>query len=47
MAIGAELRAKVEAWIADDPDPVDQAELAALLDHALGDDSYRGCAARR
>ena len=35
MAIGAELRAKVEAWIADDPDPVDQAELTTLLDYAL------------
>ncbi|MCW2933272.1 MAG: Glucose,6-bisphosphate synthase [Actinomycetia bacterium] len=39
MAIGAELRARVEAWIADDPDPVDQAELTTLLDHALGDNS--------
>ena len=39
MAIGAELRARVEAWIADDPDPVDQAELTTLLDHALVEDS--------
>jgi phosphomannomutase len=28
----------VEAWIADDPDPVDQAELTTLLDYALGED---------
>jgi phosphomannomutase len=35
VAIGAELRARVEAWIADDPDPVDQAEITTLLDHAL------------
>jgi phosphomannomutase len=34
VAVGAELRAKVEAWIAEDPDPVDRAELAALLDRA-------------
>ena len=34
MAVGAELRARVEAWIAEDPDPVDRAELAALLDRA-------------
>ena len=40
MAIGAELRARVEAWIADDPDPVDQAELTTLLDHALGVGSF-------
>jgi len=38
VAIGAELRARVEAWIADDPDPVDQAELTTLLDHALMED---------
>jgi phosphomannomutase len=31
VAIDAELRAAVEAWIADDPDPVDRAELATLL----------------
>jgi phosphomannomutase len=30
----AELRAAVEAWIADDPDPGDRAELQALLDRA-------------
>ena len=29
------LRARAEAWIADDPDPVDRADLATLLDHAL------------
>ncbi len=40
MAVGAELRARVEAWIADDPDPVDQAELTTLLDHALEGDSF-------
>jgi phosphomannomutase len=34
VAIDAELRAAVEAWIVDDPDPVDRAELAALLDRA-------------
>ncbi|HUN33393.1 MAG TPA: phospho-sugar mutase [Trebonia sp.] len=38
MAVGAELRAKVEAWIAEDPDPVDRAELAALLDRASAPD---------
>ena len=31
----AELRAAVEAWIADDPDPGDRAELQALLDRAF------------
>jgi phosphomannomutase len=30
--ITAELRSRVEAWIADDPDPGDQAELRALVD---------------
>ncbi|HTU76862.1 MAG TPA: phospho-sugar mutase [Trebonia sp.] len=41
MAVGAELRARVEAWIAEDPDPVDRAELAALLDRAsaVGEDT--------
>jgi phosphomannomutase len=39
VAIDGELRARVEAWIADDPDPVDRAELAALLDHAVHGDS--------
>jgi phosphomannomutase len=34
VAVDAELGAKVEAWIADDPDPVDRAELMTLLDHA-------------
>jgi phosphomannomutase len=37
VAVDAELRARVEAWIADDPDPVDRAELAALLDQAMLD----------
>jgi len=32
----AELRAAVEAWIADDPDAGDRAELRALYDRALG-----------
>ncbi len=32
----AELRGAVEAWIADDPDPRDRAELQALLDRAFG-----------
>ena len=32
----AKLRAAVEAWIADDPDEGDQAELRALLDRAFG-----------
>jgi len=36
---GAELRGAVEAWIADDPDPGDRAELQALLDRALGSDT--------
>ncbi len=31
----AELRAAVEAWIADDPDPGDRAELQALLERAF------------
>jgi phosphomannomutase len=31
----AELRATVEAWIADDPDPGDRTELQALLDRAF------------
>ena len=31
----AELRDAVEAWIADDPDPGDRAELEALLDRAF------------
>src|SRR5512146_134893 len=34
VAIDPELRAAVEAWIADDPDPVDRAELTTLLDRA-------------
>ncbi len=32
----AELRAAVEAWIADDPDEGDRGELRALLDRAFG-----------
>ena len=31
----AELRAAVEAWIGDDPDPGDRAELQGLLDRAF------------
>jgi len=42
VAVDAELRAKVEAWIADDPDPVDRAELAALLDHACAAEESEG-----
>ncbi|MGH3173038.1 MAG: phospho-sugar mutase [Streptosporangiaceae bacterium] len=34
----AELRAAVEAWIADDPDPGDQAELQGLLDRGDTDE---------
>jgi phosphomannomutase len=36
-AIPAGLRSRVEAWIADDPDPGDQAELAALLADGSGE----------
>ena len=36
MTIEAELRGVVEAWIADDPDAGDRAELRALLDRAFG-----------
>jgi phosphomannomutase len=35
VATEAELRGVVEAWIADDPDPGDRAELRALLERAL------------
>ena len=35
MTDGAELRAAVEAWIADDPDAGDRAELQVLLDRAF------------
>ena len=42
VAVGAELRARVEAWIAEDPDPVDRAELAALLDRASAPDDDTG-----
>ncbi len=35
MTDGAELRATVEAWIADDPDASDRAELQALLDRVF------------
>jgi phosphomannomutase len=38
MAVQAELRATVEAWIDDDPDERDRAELRALLDRAAGND---------
>src|SRR6516164_9426556 len=38
MAVQAELRARVEAWIDDDPDEHDREELRALLDRAAGDD---------
>jgi len=34
VSTGAELRSAVEAWIADDPDDTDQAELQGLLDRA-------------
>jgi phosphomannomutase len=34
VAIDGGLRAAVQAWIADDPDPGDRAELATLLDRA-------------
>jgi phosphomannomutase len=37
----AELRVAVEAWIADDPDPGDRAELQALLDRAFGTGAAR------
>jgi len=38
MAVQAELRARAEAWIDDDPDEHDREELRALLDRAAGDD---------
>ena len=38
MAVQAELRAAVEAWIDDDPDERDREELRALLDRAAGND---------
>src|SRR5215471_4569444 len=38
MAVQAELRATVEAWIDDDTDERDREELRALLDRAAGDD---------
>jgi phosphomannomutase len=41
----AELRAVVEAWIADDPDAGDRAELRALLDGATTDGSGAGALA--
>ena len=37
MATEAELRYAVEAWIADDPDAGDRAELQALLERAFGE----------
>jgi phosphomannomutase len=39
MAVQAELRATVEAWIDDDPDEQDREELRALLDRAAADDA--------
>ena len=48
MTVEAQFRAAVEAWIADDPDAGDRAELAALLDRALGsalDDGLGGAGA--
>jgi phosphomannomutase len=45
--IPADLRARAEAWIADDPSPVDRAELQALLDAAgRADDSPPGAGGR-
>ena len=41
MTDEAELRAAVETWIADDPDPDDRAELQALLDRAFAADGAR------
>ena len=41
MTAEAELRAAVEAWIADDPDLGDRAELQALLDRAFAADGAR------
>jgi phosphomannomutase len=38
MAVQAELRATVEAWIDDDPDEHDREELRALRNRAAGDD---------
>ncbi len=38
----AELRAAVEAWIADDPDAGDRAELQALIDRAAADADAAG-----
>ena len=40
----AELRGAVEAWIADDPDPGDRAELQVLLDRAFPAGGVRGVA---
>ncbi|MGP7960521.1 phospho-sugar mutase [Sanguibacter sp. A247] len=39
MSVSSELRAQVEAWIADDPDAGTRAELEVLLDRATPDDS--------
>ena len=41
MATEAELRGVVEAWIADDPDAGDRAELRALLDRAFPESGTR------
>ena len=43
--IPAELRGRAEAWIADDPDPGDRAELQALLDASTLDDPSASAAA--
>jgi phosphomannomutase len=43
----AELRDAVEAWIADDPDAKDRAELQALLDRAFADSDTRALAELR
>jgi phosphomannomutase len=46
VTAGTELRGAVEAWIADDPDAGDRAELRALLDHAFPGSGAEGDAAR-
>jgi phosphomannomutase len=45
VATEAELRAAVEAWIADDPDRGDRAELRALLDRAFASAGAAGALA--
>jgi phosphomannomutase len=39
MTVPAQLRSRVEAWVADDPDPDDRAELTTLLAKAEADDA--------